>query len=451
MHTLWRKLRMTGWLIQSLVKRYYIHLCIAFLSGGLLVSSAWRFHDTIRSFVFPSRQIIGVVGSYEPTKLPSFIQYLISVGFTEIDSSGRPQPLLARSWEISKDGKRYFFHLSENMTWHDGSEFTAHDVNYNFRDVVIAPADRYTLKVELTDPFAPLPTLLTRPLFKTGLVGLGEYQVLSLELTENTVNRLVLRNTASTTDSENPQFIEFRFYPTLELASLAFRLGEIDTLEQLASPEPFVSEPNVIVTEHVQYDRFVGLFYNLHKELLRQKELRQALSYATPIPDGVRARSPIPEDSWAFNGNAKQYSYNEELVKNLLTKADVASESAKLGLFTFPEYYDMATNIVTSWNKAGIPSEVRVVQSFPPEFDVFLGVQEIPPDPDQYPLWHSTQLETNITGYNNPKIDKLLEEGRKEQDKEKRKEIYWEFQRYVMEDAPAHFLIHPTVYTISRK
>ena len=48
------------------------------------------------------------------------------------------------------------------------------------------------------------------------------------------------------------------------------------------------------------------------------------------------------------------------------------------------------------------------------------------------------------------KIDKLLESGRKESDQEKREKIYFDFQRYLVEDAPAVFLFHPTTYTISR-
>ena len=45
---------------------------------------------------------------------------------------------------------------------------------------------------------------------------------------------------------------------------------------------------------------------------LGDKSLRQALSYAT-IKDnlgGTRAISPIPENSWAYNPQVKQYSYD---------------------------------------------------------------------------------------------------------------------------------------------
>jgi magnesium-transporting ATPase (P-type) len=41
------------------------------------------------------------------------------------------EPDLAKSWEISPDGKVYTFHLYEGVKWHDGQPFTAEDVKYS--------------------------------------------------------------------------------------------------------------------------------------------------------------------------------------------------------------------------------------------------------------------------------------------------------------------------------
>ena len=83
------------------------------------------------------------------------------------------------------------------------------------------------------------------------------------------------------------------------------------------------------------------------------------------------------------------------------------------------------------------------------EFDVLIASQEIPSDPDQYHLWHSTQA-TNIAGLASPRIDKLLEDGRKTMEEDKRIKIYHDFQKYLLEEAPAAFLFHPKLYTIER-
>jgi peptide/nickel transport system substrate-binding protein len=41
-------------------------------------------------------------------------------------------PVLAESWEISKDHLTYTFHLKKNIQWQDGFPFTARDVRYSF-------------------------------------------------------------------------------------------------------------------------------------------------------------------------------------------------------------------------------------------------------------------------------------------------------------------------------
>ncbi len=41
-------------------------------------------------------------------------------------------PNLARSWEVSPDGRRYTFHLRDDVRWHDGKPFTARDVEATF-------------------------------------------------------------------------------------------------------------------------------------------------------------------------------------------------------------------------------------------------------------------------------------------------------------------------------
>lgn len=447
-----KQTRVVYWLLKSLFKRYNKLIIFGFLAGlGVMLIGVY-FWGPIKTLLFPQKTVIGLVGAYEPERLPLFIQQKISRGFTQIEDNGTPKEDLAMSWEVSKEGTRYFYHLQKGLLWHDGTEFTAHDVNYNFKDVVIAPADRYTLKVELNEPFAPLPTLLSRPLFKSGLIGLGEYQVVRLERQGPFVESLLLQSVPQTalSDSYQKKLIEYRFYPTQKDAALSFQLGEVDSLDYLNSiPSELEKENNVTISKKVLDDRYLGLFFNLQHDPLGEKELRQALSYATPALDGERVLSPISDKSWAYNASVRDYSYDMDLAKSTLEKAKF--NGVEVTLSTFPEYLQYADQIVKSWKEAGVNAQVRIVHALPVDYEVFLGVQEIPSDPDQYPMWHSTQEQSNITHYNNPKIDKLLEEGRKTLDQDKRAEIYREFQRYLVEDVPVHFLIHPVVYTITRK
>ena len=449
------------WLMQSFVNRYKKYIIAATLIGAVGVFALWKAFPYIHRHFFPDKTIVGIVGSYQPSELPLSIQRYISVGFTDIADSGEAEPQAVSKWEVSKEGTLYFFHLKQGIFWHDGQEFTAHDVNYKFKDVTIAPADRYTLKLELHEPFAPLPTLLSRPLFKSGqigiiksgLIGIGPYKVIKLDKKGEVVNSLVLKKSEEETIHVDTPYttdlIEFRFYPSIEAAVLAFRMGEIDHIDNISSKTELASDKNVVVTEQTDRNRVLGVFYNLKDGILASKEFRQALSYATPKLEGEQMKSVLPSTSWAYNDAAKQYSQDMTKAKDLFDKSKI--KDANITLSVFPEYLDQAEQIAASWRQLGITVNVQVVRYFPPDYQILLGVQEIPPDPDQYQLWHSTQEETNITHYNNPKIDKLLEEGRKLQTKEERIDVYKEFQRNIMEDNPANFLIHPIIYNITRK
>src|SRR3546814_11137925 len=48
----------------------------------------------------------------------------------------KPQPGLAKSWEISEDGLNTTFHLQEGVKWHDGKPFTADDVVFSLADML---------------------------------------------------------------------------------------------------------------------------------------------------------------------------------------------------------------------------------------------------------------------------------------------------------------------------
>ena len=46
------------------------------------------------------------------------------------------EPALAESWEGSEDGLTWIFHLRNDVSWHDGEPFTAHDVDFTFNRII---------------------------------------------------------------------------------------------------------------------------------------------------------------------------------------------------------------------------------------------------------------------------------------------------------------------------
>src|SRR5499433_687414 len=54
----------------------------------------------------------------------------------ELDQGLNVRPLLAESWEVSRDGLTYTFKLKKGVRWHDGKPFTARDVAFTFYSVL---------------------------------------------------------------------------------------------------------------------------------------------------------------------------------------------------------------------------------------------------------------------------------------------------------------------------
>src|SRR5204863_6462187 len=87
-----------------------------------------------------------------------------------------PEPMLASSWEHDAAGTTWTFHLRTDVTWHDGTPFTADDVAFTLQAVFdpkvpnsskhvltvggqpirAEVVDPHTVKLLLAEPFAPL-------------------------------------------------------------------------------------------------------------------------------------------------------------------------------------------------------------------------------------------------------------------------------------------------------
>lgn len=56
-------------------------------------------------------------------------------GLLTYDWDLKPAPALAKSWEVSPDGKTITFRLQEGVTFHNGQPFTSADVQYSFMEI----------------------------------------------------------------------------------------------------------------------------------------------------------------------------------------------------------------------------------------------------------------------------------------------------------------------------
>jgi peptide/nickel transport system substrate-binding protein len=110
---------------------------VAFLFAGAVFAQ----EGTFRVGLEPPVQLDPAFASAdsEIAVLNAVYDYLV-----DVDADNEIQPGLARSWMVSDDGLTYTFQLAEDVSFHDGSPFTAQDVVWTF--------DR------LRDPGLELPT-----------------------------------------------------------------------------------------------------------------------------------------------------------------------------------------------------------------------------------------------------------------------------------------------------
>lgn len=429
-------------LLAAYIRRFKAIILISIFLGVIAFLLLLFLLPRIRTKV----ETIGVSGRFYSDTLPESILMLLSEGLTKIDESGIVEPAIAEYWETPDKGKTWVFRIKEGLTWQDGTPITSSALQYDFTDVTIERPDDRTIVFKLAQPFSPFPSVVSQPLFKKGLLGMKEWKVQNISVAGTYIERLQLVN-------NKKEIRIYRFYPTIERTKLAYKLGEVNKIIDLNDASPFDTWNTSKVEERVNNEEVVTIFFNTQDNLLGEKSLRQALSYAIDKEVlGKRALSSIPEFSWAYNPQVKRYDFDQERAKELITALpDEVKQKLSIKLSTNPLLLPVAEKIANNWRSVGVQTTVQVSTVNQTEFQALLTIYSIPKDPDQYSIWHSTQVTTNISRYSSPRINKLLEDGRTFIDTEERRKVYLDFQRFLLEDVPAIFLYNPVYYTVSRK
>lgn len=385
----------------------------------------------------------GLVGTYQEHDLPLEVTRLLSSSLIKTDSSGRMIPGLVESWESNDDSTVYKFKLKQNLTWIDGSLVKAEDLEFGIPNTEVNVVDNSTIEFKLKDSYSAFPSLLLKPIFKKGtLIGTGPYKIMRVEKSRIFITKLTLQST------NNLPSLIIRFYPNEKVAFIGFALGEVRSLLGVNSQKN--DNPLVRLKSKVDYTKVVTIFYSMKDPILggnANRAFRQALSFSAPLIEfEAEANNPYPPTSWAFNKDVKDYLGKIEDAKVALARAKTNSNAEMMQkeiiLTTTPQLEDTGKKVISAWRELGVNAVLRVESGIPQKFQALLITQSIPEDPDQYFLWHETQ-DANLTKYEQKRIDKDLEDGRKIKKEEDRKEKYFDFQKVLLEDSPATFLYFP--------
>jgi peptide/nickel transport system substrate-binding protein len=226
------------------------------------------------------------------------------------------------------------------------------------------------------------------------------------------------------------------------------------------------------------------LFFNNKKDLLNNKDIRQALSYATDkkeiinkalFNEAQQVDGPILPNFFGYNQKAFKYNFDLTKAKSILEKngfkadKDGIRKNGKKKLEFNLVVTDSAPNkktaelIQSQWEKAGINIKIETINTNilqrdyirPRNYDILLFGESLGADSDVFPFWHSSEVDDpglNLSCYINKEVDRCLEEGRVTGNLNLRKQRYIDFQNMIIEDAPAVFLYSPNyIYGASSK
>jgi ABC-type transport system substrate-binding protein len=185
--------------------------------------------------------------------------------------------------------------------------------------------------------------------------------------------------------------------------------------------------------------------------------------------NGVPVRANTPPFSWAYNPDVKPYVLDVPGAKAKIEGAGwalgsdgvYAKDGQRLSSILYvrvgrPQRLAFAELARDQLKECGIEVEVQEgdlntvlipkVLDYPNDFDTYLGGWSTALDPDDYSIFHSSEIPTketpsanNFPGWKNDEADRLLKEGREELDQEKRKAIYAEFQNLIHDELPYYF------------
>jgi peptide/nickel transport system substrate-binding protein len=288
----------------------------------------------------------------------------------------------------------------------------------------------------------------------------------------------LVRNPNATQGQARIDRLVSRFIPDPASQFLELMADNIDTMGlspiQYARIFPARDELNRKIALYKELgNAYTYLGFNLKHKPFDDKRVRQAINYAIDkqeLIDGVLlglgepVSSPYKPGTRWTNPNLQPYAYDVEKAKVLLREAGFEDHDGD-GILD-RDGKPLAFEILTNQNKQremsavliqrrlkeiGISVNIRVLEwaSFigrfikTGEFDAVVLGWSLSLDPDQYGIWHSSQQapgQFNFIGYNNPKVDQLLEQGRLELDPDERTKIYHEFAATLLEDSPVVYL-----------
>jgi peptide/nickel transport system substrate-binding protein len=399
-----------------------------------------------------------------------------------LDEEQNIVPSLAHDWVVSDDGRTVTFFLRDGLRFSNGKEVLAeHFVTVYERLLdpetgsgnaprlagvasVTAP-DATTVVFELDAPNAVLmvnlafkalglfdPAGIADGTVGTRPVGTGPFMITDFQ----PGTRLLLERNPHYWQEGLPYLdaVDIRIIGDETVRRSALVTGDIDWA--FAVPPQAIEELDArddVVIDAVPAGAYYYLGVNMREGPLADVRVRQAISFAVNRDNIIAAaefgnaaltQDPVPSAyGWSFD--YAPYSYDPERARQLLADAGYANgfEIEIMPTTFLPETIRAAQVVQSDLAAVNIRSTIRTLEwaewlqeQGDGNYDTFVCSWNGLIDPfDFYHLQHRTGEVFNFTGYSNPTVDQLLDQGVQEMDPDARRAIYEEVNRAIVDEA----------------
>jgi peptide/nickel transport system substrate-binding protein len=253
--------------------------------------------------------------------------------------------------------------------------------------------------------------------------------------------------------------------PDATTQALELRKGSADVIINASfGPDTVLTlerEPSLAV-EHAPGTEVQYMGFNLRDPILKDVRVRQAIACALdrrPIIEYLwrgqaqPARSVLPPQSWAYNGDVPSYDHDPDKARALLDAAGYLAINGVRFHITMKTSTTESTRLMVAvmqqqLREVGIVLDIRSFESATFFADVTHGAFQLyslrwvggNEDPDIFELaFHSSRFPPNGANrghYSNPRADALIDRARREVDPKVRKPIYAELQTILAEELP---------------
>jgi peptide/nickel transport system substrate-binding protein len=399
-----------------------------------------------------------------------------------IDAAERSQPFLAESWEMGEDAKSLTVKLKEGIKFHDGTDFDAEAVKWNWEHYMessstytasietIDVIDKYTVRANLSRPDVGIVRKLTAEAgamvsptaWKTNGAEWGEMNPVGtgpfVFVNWNPETLMEFKKFDGYWQQGKPYLdgVEFLVVTDEMTRMFSFQGGEAD----VATSVPF-NQANDLFKEGKYVLSIVSMggglmswgitFDTGNPDSIFTLKVRQAISHAMNrdiIVDNLLYGFGIATDqwgspeAWSYNPNLTGYPYNPDRAKELLAEAGYPN-GFDTKFHVINQDLDRWQAIQTMLADIGINAEL-VVHELPGWRDIGMGTgwkDELllwigPAGGDMVSnmSWFRSDSWAYVSWLHSDEIDAMIDAANTATTFEKRQELVWGIQKWAFED-----------------